>query len=94
MELVANSWMVRIVRRDGKPDEEQYCADEQEARQLLDFDRFVQQDFTQFDDSNLTAIMDAPDGTKKLDGVANGIPDKFRFSWDTSIETTANYDLR
>ena len=35
MELVANSWMVRIVRRDGKPDEEQYCADEQEARQLM-----------------------------------------------------------
>ena len=59
-----------------------------------DFDRFVQQDFTQFDDSNLTAIMDAPDGTKKLDGVANGIPDKFRFSWDTTIETTAHYDLR
>ena len=27
--------MVRIVRRDGKPDEEQYCADEQEARQLM-----------------------------------------------------------
>jgi hypothetical protein len=38
--------------------------------------------------------MDAPDGTKKLDGVANGIPDKFRFSWDTTIETTAHYDLR
>ena len=36
MELVANSWMVRIVRRDGKPDEEQYCADEQEARQLME----------------------------------------------------------
>ena len=35
MELVANSWMVRIVRRDGKPDEEQYCADELEARQLM-----------------------------------------------------------
>ena len=35
MALVANSWMVRIVRRDGKPDEEQYCADEQEARQLM-----------------------------------------------------------
>ena len=35
MELVANSWMVRIVRRDGKLDEEQYCADEQEARQLM-----------------------------------------------------------
>ena len=35
MELVANSWMVRIVRRDGKPDEEQYCADKQEARQLM-----------------------------------------------------------
>ena len=28
--------MVRIVRRDGKPDEEQYCADEQEARQLME----------------------------------------------------------
>lgn len=35
MALVANSWMVRIVRRDGKPDEEQYCADEQESRQLM-----------------------------------------------------------
>ena len=35
MELVANSWMVRIVRRDGKPDEEQYCADEREARQMI-----------------------------------------------------------
>ena len=35
MALVAKSWMVRIVRRDGKPDEEQYCADEQEARQLM-----------------------------------------------------------
>ena len=35
MELVVNSWMVRIVRRDGKPDEEQYCADEREARQLM-----------------------------------------------------------
>jgi len=37
MALVAKSWMVRIVRRDGKPDEEQYCADEQEARQLMGF---------------------------------------------------------
>ena len=27
--------MVRIVRRDDKPDEEQYCADEREARQLM-----------------------------------------------------------
>ena len=36
MALVAKSWMVRIVRRDGKPDEEQYCADEQDARKLLD----------------------------------------------------------
>ena len=36
MELVANSWMVRIVRRDGKPDEELYCADEQDARSLMD----------------------------------------------------------
>lgn len=35
MALVAKSWMVRIVRRDGKPDEEQYCADEQESRQLM-----------------------------------------------------------
>lgn len=35
MALVANNWMVRIRRRDGKPDEEQYCADEQEARQLM-----------------------------------------------------------
>jgi hypothetical protein len=35
MELVADNWMVRIERRDGKPDEEQYCADEQEARQLM-----------------------------------------------------------
>lgn len=35
MALVANSWLVRIRRRDGKPDEEQYCADEQEARELL-----------------------------------------------------------
>jgi len=35
MALVAKSWMVRIVQRDGKPDEEQYCADEQEARQLM-----------------------------------------------------------
>ena len=36
MTLVANSWMVRIRRRDGRPDEEQYCADEQDARKLLD----------------------------------------------------------
>lgn len=35
MELVASSWMLRIARRDGKPDEEQYCADEAEARQLM-----------------------------------------------------------
>lgn len=35
MALVAKSWMVRIVRRDGKPDEEQYCADEQKSRQLM-----------------------------------------------------------
>ena len=35
MALVAKSWMVRIVRRDSKPDEEQYCADEQESRQLM-----------------------------------------------------------
>ena len=36
MELVANSWMVRIARRDGKPDEEFYFADEREARSLMD----------------------------------------------------------
>ena len=35
MALVANSWMVRIARRDGKPDEEQYCDDEQDARKLM-----------------------------------------------------------
>lgn len=35
MALVANSWMVRIARRDGKPDEEQYCAGEHEARMLM-----------------------------------------------------------
>ena len=35
MELIADNWMVRIVRHDGKPDEEQYCADEWEARQLM-----------------------------------------------------------
>lgn len=35
MALVAKSWMVRIVRRDGNPDEKQYCADEQESRQLM-----------------------------------------------------------
>ena len=35
MALVANSWMVRLRRRDGRPDEEQYCADEQESRQLM-----------------------------------------------------------
>lgn len=35
MELVVNSWMVRIARRDGKPDEELYCADEQDARNLM-----------------------------------------------------------
>ena len=35
MALVPKSWMVRIMRRDSKPDEEQYCADEQEARQLM-----------------------------------------------------------
>ena len=28
--------MVRIVRRDGKPDEEQYCPDEVTARELMD----------------------------------------------------------
>lgn len=36
MELVAKSWMVRIRRRDGKPDEEQYCPDEAIARELMD----------------------------------------------------------
>jgi hypothetical protein len=36
MELVANNWMVRIARRDGKPDEELYCPDEQDARNLMD----------------------------------------------------------
>ena len=36
MELVANSWMVRIAQRDGKPDEELYCSDEQNARGLMD----------------------------------------------------------
>ena len=35
MGLVAISWMIRIARRDGKPDEEQYCADEQAARELI-----------------------------------------------------------
>ena len=28
--------MVRIARRDGKPDEELYCADEKDARVLMD----------------------------------------------------------
>jgi hypothetical protein len=28
--------MVRIARRDGKPDEELYCPDEQDARNLMD----------------------------------------------------------
>ncbi|MBQ8962460.1 MAG: hypothetical protein IJ089_13685 [Clostridia bacterium] len=36
MELVAKSWMVRIRRRDGKPDEEQYCPDEAIAWELMD----------------------------------------------------------
>ena len=35
MALAASSWMLRIRRRDGKPDEEQYCADEAEARELF-----------------------------------------------------------
>ena len=36
MELVAKSWMVRIRRRDGKPNEEQHCPDEAIARELMD----------------------------------------------------------
>lgn len=36
MALVAKSWLVKIRRRDGQPDEEQYCPDEAIARELMD----------------------------------------------------------
>ena len=51
------------------------------------------QDFSAFDDSNLTAIMNGPGSRMKLDEVANVFPKEFRFP-DVSVKTTANYDLR
>ena len=51
------------------------------------------QDFSAFDDSNLTAIMNGPGSKMKLGEVANGFPKEFRFP-SVSVETTANYDLR
>ena len=51
------------------------------------------QDFSTFDDSNLTTIMNGPGSRMKLDEVANVFPKEFRFP-DVSVKTTANYDLK